>query len=150
MNGRQSFHWRRAGGIRQTKAMAKLTLNEQFTQAAKRLLERKVVGPNIKHDWKSMRHVVWTVLVWSVFPELGVDPSKAAMVEKEVTKDGKKTKEMVPNEVMEDIMNARKAFDKAFDDGYTLESSNCGKHLADHGYARSTTEEAKEAQQVFV
>jgi hypothetical protein len=128
----------------------KLTLNGSFEKACKRLVERKVIGPTMKHDWKSMRHVVWMVLVLDVFPELGIDPSKAAMVEKEVTKDGKKVKETVPNEVMEDIMNARKAFDKAFDDGYTLESSNCGKHLADHGFARSTAEEAKVASEVFV
>lgn len=119
--------------------MATPKLNESFTRAAKKLMDRKVLGPSVKHEWQVMRNVVWMVLVGEVFPELGIDPTKAAN-----GPDGK------PNEVLQDIMGARAAFDKAFDDGYTLESSNCGKHLAAHGFVRSAEKEATVAQQVFV
>lgn len=125
--------------------MATPKLNEAFTRAAKKLMDRKVIGPTVKHEWLVMRNVVWMVLVNEVFPELGIDPSKAATVP-----DPAKPGATKPNEVLEDIMNARAAFDKAFDDGYCLESSNCGKHLAAHGFVRSAEKEAAVAQQVFV
>lgn len=118
-------------------------LNSQFANAAKQLTDRKIISPSVKHDWTTMRHLVWAVLRAEVLPEFGIDPSKAAMVK---GSDGKE----VPNEVLENMTNARKAFDTAFDDGYTLESSNCGKHLAAHGFVRSADKEAAVASQVFV
>jgi hypothetical protein len=136
--------------IERVKNMAnRLKLNTHFEKSAKLLVDKGIMGPGVKHDWTTMRHLAWAVIVAQVLPEFGVDASKAGQVEVK-DKDGKAVMEngkpkMVPNETLENLMNARKAFNEAFDDGYTLESSNCGKHLADHGFVRSSEKEAKQA-----
>src|SRR5690349_19731224 len=109
----------------------KLKLNSAFEKGAKLLTSKGILGSSVKHDWQTMRHLTWAVLVAEVLPEFGINTANAKMVQA-TDKDGKVIVEngqpkMVPNEELENLMNARKKFNEAFDDGYTLESSNCGK-----------------------
>ncbi len=130
----------------------KLKLNASFERAAKRLVTRKVLGPQVKHSFTEMRELVWSVFANEVLPEFGIrimdygKPETGADGKPKVDAKG----QPVPNEVTVQIQQAKQAFKQAFDEGYTLESSNCGKHLSDWGFARSTVEETRLADEVFV
>jgi hypothetical protein len=115
--------------------MAKLpSINTAFTNAAKRLTEVKRISSSTKHDAGTMHELVWLVFVQAVLPEFGIDAKKFA----------------TDKETAENIRAARAAYDKAFDEPWCLESSNCGRHLAAHGYFRSAEKESAEAEKVFV
>lgn len=108
--------------------MAKAKLNTAFEAAIKRSIALKRWNTSIaKWQWQNMRDLVWYVICAEVFPEFGIRQPKVGDSPEEVKR------------ITEEWTAAKKAFFAAFDDGYTLESSNCGKHLADHGYVAKIT-----------
>lgn len=110
--------------------MAKPALNTAFTKAIVTMIEANRWQKNrTKWTWENMRDLAWTVIKQQVLPEFGIRGPKQG-----------DTPEAI-KEMTENLLNARKAFDKAFDDGYTLESSNCGKHLLGNGYMSATSEQ---------
>lgn len=102
--------------------MAKKALNSVLAKSCETLKSKGLIGPSIKHDWEKTRHILWESVKTTVLPEFGIKPVPANAEE------------------MENLKNARKAFDAIIDSGYCCESSNLGKHLVDHGYARPDTE----------
>lgn len=108
------------------------SLNKPLTDAAKRLTEIGKLSPQTKWTSEETKMLIWVVVTRDILPEFGIDPKKTDA------------------ETKENLANAWKAFTTAFDEGYTVESSNLGRHLAAHGFCRKADQEAKQAAEVFV
>lgn len=115
--------------------MAKPALNTAFESAIKLMIaNNRWQTSRTKWTWEAMRDLLWAVLKQQVLPEFGIRGPKVGDAPEKV------------KELTENLINARKAFDKALDDGYCVESSNCGKHLLGNGYMAAVNSPESDGQ----
>jgi len=108
-------------------AKDKMALNEAFRTAVETMIEAKRwEKTRTDWGWLNMRDAVWTVVRDGVLSKYFVPSGKAKKADGTV---------IPASDEMAYRKLARAAFDKAFDAGYTVEASNCGKHLVDNELA---------------
>lgn len=92
------------------------SLNASVKNALEFLKSKGHFAPGFEWEWTDTREIIWRIIRQEVLPEVGFNP------------DSQKPEDI------EDLKQARAKYDAAFDAGYTVESSNLGKHASANGY----------------
>ena len=111
--------------------MAKEALTKKAAQAAEFLKSKGLFERITKWEWEHSRELLWHMVKHHLLPEAGFPPSPLTGANAEAIKHHTENLEAI-----------RKAFDEIVSDGYIIESSNLGKHVAEAGYFKAGKDSA--------